>query len=47
MPASLMSSLLPKLGAFDDYLTVQNATDARPLGYFNDYLTVANAAAAR
>jgi hypothetical protein len=40
-------SFLPKLGAFGDYLTVENARNARPLGMFNDYLTRENAANAR
>ena len=39
-----MSSMLPKLGAFGDYLTVEAAHNARPLG---DYLTPSAAAAAR
>jgi hypothetical protein len=39
-----MSSFLPKLGAFGDYLTRENAANARPLG---DYLTRENAQNAR
>ena len=42
-----MSSYLPKLGAFGDYLTVENAANARPLGYMRDYLTRENAQNAR
>jgi hypothetical protein len=42
-----MSSMLPKLGAFGDYLTRENAANARPLGNYGDYLTRENAASAR
>lgn len=46
----LVSQYIPGMHGMmgmDDYLTVQNAANARPLGYFGDYLTVQNAAQAR
>jgi hypothetical protein len=43
----VLSRFIPGLHGLGDYLTVQDAQNARPLGYFGDYLTPQAAAAAR